>query len=378
MPERVLFVTRGIPSERDPLLGIFELDQAVALMEKGVEVTIFSVDLRSLRRKRKLGVSKGTEKGVRWFSIAVPVGAVPVKLLCRVGKLALRYLFRHVHSEVGRPDIIHAHFAEMGCIASSLAEREHIPLVITEHSSHLNNDYVNPGLLDCAIVGYKKASVLLSVSNALAANIWKKTGIDSIVVPNLIDVGLFSKCVHHEHEGFRIVTTSNLVQGKRTLTLLQAFAKMAGSARDIHLDVVGDGPMRPSLESFVQNHELEQLVTFHGRLSREEIAALYETEDCFALVSERETFGVAYVEALAAGLPVIATKCGGPEDFVDDTNGILVDVDNVDQITSALNSIRTKTVFFNESKLKGTASRFSGDAIAGELIAIYSSIDGQK
>ena len=55
-----------------------------------------------------------------------------------------------------------------------------------------------------------------------------------------------------------------------------------------------------------------------------EIVKVYEECDCFVLPSAGETFGVVYVEAMAAGLPVIATRCGGPEDFVNEDNGILI------------------------------------------------------
>ena len=58
--------------------------------------------------------------------------------------------------------------------------------------------------------------------------------------------------------------------------------------------------------------------------------------DAFVLASRAETFGVVYVEAMAAGLPVIATACGGPEDFVSEENGILIPADNEEKLTEAL------------------------------------------
>lgn len=58
--------------------------------------------------------------------------------------------------------------------------------------------------------------------------------------------------------------------------------------------------------------------------------------DCFVLPSRSETFGIGFIEAFATGTPVIATRCGGPEDFVNEENGMLVDVDCVDELTQKM------------------------------------------
>lgn len=86
---------------------------------------------------------------------------------------------------------------------------------------------------------------------------------------------------------------------------------------------IGDGHLRSVLMEYVWKHDLHDIVMFHGILSPMEIVKVYEECDCFVLPSAGETFGVVYVEAMAAGLPVIATRCGGPEDFVNEDNGIL-------------------------------------------------------
>lgn len=86
-------------------------------------------------------------------------------------------------------------------------------------------------------------------------------------------------------------------------------------------------------------------------------------------------FGVAYVEALAAGLPIIATKCGGPEDFVDDSNGILVEVDNIKQNTDAIVKIYSNISNYKEEDLKDfVKSRFSPNVVANKLQNIYKGI----
>ena len=99
---------------------------------------------------------------------------------------------------------------------------------------------------------------------------------------------------------------------------------------------MGDGPERQSLEQQVKKLSLQNKVYFTGKYVREEFAEELSRCDVFALASKVETFGVVYVEALAMGLPVVSTKNGGPEDFIDTSNGILVDVDDVETLTKAL------------------------------------------
>ena len=67
-----------------------------------------------------------------------------------------------------------------------------------------------------------------------------------------------------------------------------------------------------------------------------EVSSILAHADIFVLASRKETFGIVYVEAMAKGLPVIATKCGGPEEFVNKENGILVPVDNVEELSKAM------------------------------------------
>ena len=107
--------------------------------------------------------------------------------------------------------------------------------------------------------------------------------------------------------------------------LLHAFAALHGEPR---LIIFGDGPESGALRALCAELGLYSRVSFRGHCPREELAEAYAAADCFVLASRSETFGVAYIEAMAAGLPVIATRCGGPEDFVTEENGILIPVDD--------------------------------------------------
>ena len=320
---RIFIIARGYPTKDNPLLGIFEFDQAKALKNKGHEVIYITVDLRSLRRKRKLGYNSFVKDGINIEEISMPVGAVPRNFLIKIGSYFTLKILNKTKKKYGHPDIIHAHFTDMGFIASDLAKKQNIPLVITEHSSLINRDKIEPSLFKIAYCGYNSATQIVSVSNALKEKIYLNFGIESKVIPNIVALEEFFYAPQ-KHEGFRFVITANLVPIKCHRLLIQAFTSVYATHQDVFLDIVGDGRLRNELEELVDAMNLKNRVCFHGLLPRKRIAELYRSCDCFVLPSSSETFGVAYIEAMVSGLPVIATKCGGPEDFISEETGILV------------------------------------------------------
>lgn len=368
---KILIVASGIPSKDFPLTGIFEFDQAKALASRGIDVYYFAIDLRSIRRKRKLGITSGIINGVKWYSIAIPLGAVPISLLCLVGKYALKFLFRRVFTQ-DKPNIMHAHFSEIGCMCISLAKRYQIPLYLTEHSSAINAPFVSKQLLKCARYTYSNVDHLIAVSTGLQKNINKLTGQSSSVIHNIIDTELFAKSESIEHIGFRIVTVAGLIPRKRINLLLESINELKSQFPFLKLDIIGDGSHRRVYEQYVEVNNLQHIVTFWGQLSREQIIHVFKQSDCFALVSAVETFGVVYVEAMASGLPVIATRCGGPEDFVNENNGILIDVDDKEALKSAIVTLVKNISTYNRSNIKKDALRFSPETISQQLMRLYS------
>ena len=370
----VLVISEGMPLAKNPLFGIFAWDQAMALSKAGIEVDFFAVDLRSFRRIRPWGIRHGKKDGIRWHSISIPIGAIPALFLCKLGTIALRSLYRNVFKSIGKsPDIMHAHFTESGYMASELANEEKIPLVITEHSSKMVQSVIPKDLRSLAEWGYQRADCVIAVSSFLQKCIYQHTGIIAEIVPNVVSAEFY--CARERHGGVRFISVSHLNKGKRIDILIKAFAFLAAGYNDVILEIVGDGDQRTNLQRLAEKLNISTRVNFHGLLSRKEIGDLYRSCDCFVLPSAFETFGVAYIEAMAAGLPVIATRCGGPEDFVTEENGILVDVDDEDGLMEAMLAMYSSLEKYDCNLIATTAmERFSPFVIAERLLSIYEKV----
>jgi hypothetical protein len=106
---RVLIVARGYPTKKYKMNGIFEFDQAKALVYSGVNVVYAAIDMRSIRRWRKWGIETKIVNGVKIYAINLPLGRIPKQLLRVISKFGLIYLYKKIINEQGKPDIIHAH-----------------------------------------------------------------------------------------------------------------------------------------------------------------------------------------------------------------------------------------------------------------------------
>lgn len=364
---RILVAASGYDSREKHEVNIFALDQAKALRGAGHDVRFAAVDTRSIRHSRPWGYYRYTLDGIPVYYASVPCGALPLGLLELAGRLAASGICRAVGKDGWTPDIIHQHF---GFELAAMAEREGVPFVFTEHSSH-HNRALSPEQAERLKKEYGRCSAVLAVSRALAKNMRANTGVEAAIVPNIVDTARFAP-MKIVHERFTFVSAGNLIPEKNMAGLLRAFAALHGEPR---LIIFGDGPESGALRTLCVELGLESRVSFRGHCPREKLAKAYSEADCFVLASRSETFGVAYIEAMAAGLPVIATRCGGPEDFVAEENGILVPTDDVDALAGAMEYMMLHRSEYDSAAIAASArERFAPEKIAAQLTEIYKEI----
>lgn len=373
---KVLVIARGYPTDRYRLNGIFEFDQAKALAKLGHEVLFLSLDIRSIRRIRKFGTHEIEKEGVLIHDTSFPCGPAPYGIQNFIIRILLRKQYDQLIKKHGEPDIIHAHFLDYNYYTIKELRNKRIPIVITEHSSALSLERLSQDTNKKGNASYKEADRVICVSNVLFGKIWDKFGRTAIVIPNIVDVEAFGyEGKKRKTKNFTFVSVARLSQEKRIPFLVEVFADFLKIFPKARLFIVGDGSEKKKINKIVSQCKIADSVSLAGLRSRKEIKEIFDQSDCFVLPSSSETFGVAYIEALASGLPVIATRCGGPEDFVDESNGILVEVDNREELLQAMQKmIRTIEKYNPEEISKAVIDRFSDVAVAKQIERVYAEI----
>jgi len=372
----ILIIARGYPTEKYKMNGIFEFDQAKALVQAGHKVIYAAVDVRSIRRCRKWGFESFEKYGVQIEAINIPGGRIPKTILRQIQMQGLKNLYKRIETKYGKPDIIHAHFLGYGNISTKILAKQNIPIVLTEHLSGMNNKALEPRLITLGNETYPKVDKLITVSRALANNIEEKFGVKAAVIPNMIDTESFNYINRkNENDDYVFVSTGGLIPRKNMDMLVDSFNIAFKDKKKVKLYIFGKGAERSKLEQMIAEYKLTEQIFLMGLRDRKEIAKRMHESDCFVLASKLETFGVAYIEALAAGLPVIATNCGGPEEFVHKDNGILIEVDDTQGLTDAMLKMYSESNKFDREKIsKETVDKFSPEIIAKRLTEIYRNV----
>lgn len=236
-------------------------------------------------------------------------------------------VFRALHRQLrdGRYDVIHAHFGIITPIAHDalrFAAAAGIPAVATFHS--VLRYYDLPLKLLDRTLGYSHWPVRYAGVSSVTADAMRPLvgNRDVAVIANGIDLAWWQRPADAAPERgtgpVEFVTVMRLEKRKRARALIGAFADAtaslpAGSAR---LTVIGDGGERPALERLVASRGLGAAVQFAGSRTRSEIRDVLHRSDVFALASRLEAFGIAALEARAAGLPVVTLRASGARDFL--------------------------------------------------------------
>jgi glycosyltransferase involved in cell wall biosynthesis len=286
---RILLVSQMYPGPADPDLGAFVALGERALRERGHEVELAVLDRRAGGKRRFLELRKAVQ------------AASP-------------------------PDVVWAHFlVPAGLFASELDA----PLVVTVHGRDVRNIGAVPGLAALSRRVVRRASTVIAVSDYLRRELEEKLPEargKTEVVDSGVDLDRFADTVpaaQLEHPAF--VCVGSLSERKNVVRLADAFAAFGRGS----LTFVGDGPLRDRLEGRAG-------VRVVGRVPHDEVPRWLAAADVVCGPSLLEPFGQALLEALACGRNVVATRVGGPPQFVPPEAGVLVDPLDVGELARAL------------------------------------------
>ncbi len=286
---RILLVSQFYPGPNDPDLGVFVAQLEHALRERGHEIDLAVLDRRGGGKRR-------------YLELARRVRSAPT------------------------PDVVWAHFlVPSGLIASKV----NAPLVVTAHGRDVRNVGSIPGVAHLTRTVVRRASTVIAVSDYLRRELEERVPEARgkvEVVDSGVDLARFDAvepALALERPAF--VHVGSLTERKNVVRLADAFAALGRGS----LTFVGDGPLREQLTG-------RPGVRVVGRVTHDAVPGYLAAADVVCGPALIEPFGQALLEALACGRNVVATRVGGPPEFVPPEAGILVDPLDVGELTRAL------------------------------------------
>ena len=286
---RILLVSQMYPGPDDPDLGVFVAQIERAVRERGHEVDLAVLDRRTGGKRRFLELRASVRRAAR-------------------------------------PDVVWAHFLVP---AGLFASQVDAPLVVTAHGRDVRNIGSVPGVAALTRRVVRRASTVIAVSQYLRRELEERLPEargKTEVVDSGVDLERFTAVTPAaELESPAFVHVGSLTERKNVVRLADAFGRLGRGS----LTFVGDGPLRPHLEG-------RPGVRVIGRVAHDAVPGWLSAADVVCGPALVEPFGQALLEALACGKPVVATRIGGPPEFVPPAGGVLVDPLDVDELTRAL------------------------------------------
>jgi glycosyltransferase involved in cell wall biosynthesis len=382
----ILIVMSNYRSVQDPLAnGLFH-EQALALHRAGHQVGVISAPrievtlskLRQMRRLSDLQMSLDVIDGLPVYRMHW--GWFPARfrrIRDAFYALAAQQASARYCREQGRPDVLHANnLLYGGYLATTIKARFEIPVVLLEHDSR---HFQMPEKIPVPLLKrtLKHIDKVLVVSPKLHEPLMRlQVPQQPEVVGNPVDADFFTPAPEWQPSDhpFTFTLIARLDQNKAVDVLLQAIALLPrrGALRFL---IAGDGKKRQELEELANILGIQHVVQFLGWQSRTQIRDLIQHSHVVVSSSHVETFGITLIEALACGKPVVATRSGGPESFVNERNGLLVPVQDPAALAGAMQSVIENYSRFDAAQIRAECvQKFGQLAFVRRLENAYDSV----
>jgi glycosyltransferase involved in cell wall biosynthesis len=374
--KKILFLPSWYPNRTSPTLGIFvqRHAKAASLYDDVSVLAIFPDTI-----KERFEVEETDDEGILTVKVYykkvesnIPLYSSLLKLSRR--KQAYRIGYRIIESKKGKPDVAHVHVALPAATVVMDGLLKSIPLILTEHwTGYLPSDGRYKGSMMKRLTQHlvSKTSFILPVSEDLSKAM-QSQGLKGNyrIVPNVVDTAVFHPSAIAPSNKRRIIHVSALDDEQKNVSgLLRAVHEASLQIPNIEVLIVGDGADREKLEALANVLGLlNRNVFFKGSKTPAELAELMRTSNACVLFSNYENQPCVLIEALASGLPVIATHVGGIPEYITEERGILVEPQDEKELAQAIVSLLSEEIKFDKQQLRKFAEENFSYARAGQML----------
>jgi glycosyltransferase involved in cell wall biosynthesis len=357
----ILILTHSYPDVNHKWRGIFIQEQARALStEHNVTVVYFKVDYSDFSPFSAYSFINKADGQLTIYEVTISK-SFPLITQFKYLSNTYRFLNKEIFQKV-RPELIHSHLSyPAGFLGAIVQKGKGIPSILTEHSTI--KMYFRSFLHKRSVIyALRKSKGVVSVSHALKKEIIQYCNRHVSVVFNIVDTDNFELTQSKRSNVVNIGFLGGLNNTNKGLDLLlKAASLLKGIKFVLHLG--GDGILLDSYKKLARELGIESSCIFHGEILRSNIRAFYSGLDIFVLPSRYETFGIVLIEAMASGVPVISTRCGGPQDIVIPSTGMLIEKDNVKELADAITTMVKNIGSYNKEEIRNYARETFGRTV---------------
>lgn len=298
----------------------------------------------------------------------------------------INYICRILENK--HPDIIHCHSSKAGIVGRIAGAIKNVPAVFTAHGWAFTSG-VSPAkriiyaAIEHMMLGITKRVICVSEFDRQLAKRWFVHNYNKIVtVHNGIADKKFSSSTVREYSlPLKLVSVARFSHQKNNMELIREVEQInklySGS---LQLNMVGDGPLLSEAQAYVTSHKLENEVHFLG--SRTDVDDILNQNDIFCLISNYEGLPISIIEAMRAGMPIIASDVGGVNELVQDgVNGFLISRGNISKLVDKLKYIlehKDLIKFMGEASRKIYEEEYTADRMNQKILSVYNEVVYKK
>jgi glycosyltransferase involved in cell wall biosynthesis len=284
-----------------------------------------------------------------------------------------------------KPDLLHAHFTYPdGVAAVLLGRRLRVPVVITEQAPWDGWLEHAPLVRRQAVWAAGNCSAHIAISTSVRRSIERFAGASERlhVIPDAVDGSVFTLPGDDgRRKSNQILFVGVIRHAKGADVLIRAMRILADRGEDVRLVLIGEGhysahvQQQADVEALAEELGLNGRVEFAGRKPLAALVAAMQESALLVLPSRAESLGMVLVEALACGTPVVATRCGGPEDIVTDEVGELVPPEDPEALADAISRVLARRGSFEPERLRQHAlDRFGHESVVARIADVYDAV----
>lgn len=293
-------------------------------------------------------------------------------------KKAMQFV-ENYFSTHGNPDLIHVHVPmKAGWIALKIKRQYNIPYIVSEQASYYDDEapdtFKNRSWFFKTNTKKvcKNAFAVSNVSSVIARKMEYLLGIKNIyTIHNIADTNYFFYQPLQQEKTFTWLHVSTLSEQKNITGLILAFDKLIKEKKQ-NCNLILVGHHKHLHQPLVKELQLEEHISFTGEVPHAGVSSYMQNAHAFVLFSKHENFPCVLVEALCCGLPVASSNVGGIADAINESNGLLVNSNDINALTEAMNNIMSNYNNYSRPTIAEQAKlKYDNSVIAHQFMDLY-------